>query len=204
MTRPEVPAVIRRSRIIVILRGLLPTACIELAGALADGGIRAIEVTLNSPEATTAIAGIRAAHGERICVGAGTVLDAAGAEAALAAGAAYLICPHTDPALIATYAARGVPVIPGAYTASEAVAAWNADAAAVKLFPADSLSPAHLRALRAPLPHIPFVPTGGIGAANAGAWIAAGAIAVGVGAGLFRDGEPAAAARALVEAVGHD
>lgn len=201
--RPDLPAAIAHGRIIVILRGLPPGACVALAGRLADGGIRAIEVTLNSPDACAAIAGIAVAHGGRICVGAGTVLDAAGAEAALAAGARYLISPHTDQALIAAYAARGIPFLPGAFTPSEAVAAWNAGAAAVKLFPADTLGPAHLRAMRAPLPHIPFVPTGGVSPANASAWLAAGAVALGVGSRLFADGEPAVAARALVEAVAH-
>lgn len=201
MTRPDLPEPIRTARVIVILRGLAPAAVVELGGRLADGGIRAVEVTLNSPDACGAIRALAAAHGSRLCVGAGTVLDREGAETALAAGARYLICPHTDPALVEPLARRGVPVLPGAYTASEAVAAWNAGAAAVKLFPADQLGPGYLKALRAPLDRIPFVPTGGIGPGNARAWLDAGAAALGVGQRLFAEGDPAAAARALLAAM---
>ena len=126
------------------------------------------------------------------------------ASQALDAGARFLVMPHTDVGLVAWAAGRGVPVFPGAMTPSEIVAAWNAGAAGVKVFPAGSLGPGFIREVRGPLSRIPLIPTGGITAENVGAFIAAGAVAVGAGGWLTGSRDPATIrerAAALVAAV---
>ena len=159
--------------------------------ALAEGGVRAFEITLNDPEADAlraieAVARAEATRqggpcGERLAIGAGTVLSVAAAQRAVDAGATFLVMPHTDPEIVAWAAERGVPAFPGAATPTEVLAGWRAGAAAIKVFPASSLGPSFVRELRGPLPDVPLVPTGGVSAENAGAFIAAGALAVGPG-----------------------
>src|SRR5205085_3252039 len=120
-------------------------------------------------------------------VGAGTVRTVDDVEAAVDAGAVYLVSPHTDPALCARAGQLGAAYLPGAFTPTEIVAAWSAGAAAVKLFPARLGGPRYLRDIREPLPDIPIVPTGGVSAENAAEWFAAGAVAVGAGGSLIGD-----------------
>ena len=141
----------------------------------------AVEVAANSARALTGLETLRSLDG--LSVGAGTILSPGSAERCLAAGAEYLVMPHVDEELIAWIVGRGVPALPGAFTATEAVRAWNAGAAAIKLFPgalspAPDLGPAYLSALRGPLADVAFVPTGGISDANAAAFLAEGAVAV--------------------------
>jgi 2-dehydro-3-deoxyphosphogluconate aldolase/(4S)-4-hydroxy-2-oxoglutarate aldolase len=191
--RPAIPDPIVTGRVIAIGRGVSATAAPVVAAALVAGGVAAIEVTLNEPEsdallAIEALAAVADEHG--ILVGAGTVLSAGAARRALDAGARFLVMPVTDPEVVRWCAARGVPSFPGALTPSEIVAAWSAGASAVKLFPAVSVGPGYLGQLRGPLPGIPLVPTGGISAETAGEWMAAGAVALGMGAWLIGDGEP--------------
>lgn len=167
-----------------------------LCDALVAGGIGAFELTLNEPEADAlatlgAAADHVAAGGLPLVVGAGTVLSIGAAQQAMDAGATFLVAPHLDAAVVAWAAARGVPMLPGAATPTEVLAAWRAGAAAVKVFPASVLGPAFLRELRGPFPDIPLQPTGGISVATAGAFIEAGAIAVGIGSWLFADRDPA-------------
>ena len=119
-------------------------------------------------------------------------------------GATFLVMPHTDADLIAWAAERGIPALPGAATPTEVLAAWRAGAAAVKLFPASALGPSFIRELAGPFPDIPVVPTGGVTAESAGSFIAAGAIAVGLGSWLVGDADPAGVtvrARQVVAAV---
>lgn len=122
---------------------------------------------------------------------AGTVMSTGEAADAVAAGATFLVSPHTDPDLVCWAAARGVAVVPGAFTPTEVAAAWNAGATAVKLFPASVGGPALVRELRGPFAHMAFIPSGGITAENAGAFLAAGAVAVGIGGWLTRNADPA-------------
>jgi 2-dehydro-3-deoxyphosphogluconate aldolase/(4S)-4-hydroxy-2-oxoglutarate aldolase len=117
-------------------------------------------------------------------IGAGTVLDREAAKASVAAGAAFLVAPNTDPELIRWAAGEGVPMFPGAMTPSEIVTAWNAGAAAVKVFPASVLGPTFLREVRGPLPQIPLIPTGGVNADTARPLLDAGAVAIGIGSWL--------------------
>ena len=167
-----------------------------LCDALVAGGIGAFELTLNEPEADAlatlgAAADHAAAGGLPLVVGAGTVLSIGAAQRAMDAGATFLVAPHLDAEVVAWAAARGVPMLPGAATPTEVLAAWRAGAAAVKVFPASVLGPAFLREMRGPFPDIPLQPTGGISVETAGAFIQAGAIAVGIGSWLFADRDPA-------------
>jgi 2-dehydro-3-deoxyphosphogluconate aldolase/(4S)-4-hydroxy-2-oxoglutarate aldolase len=181
--RIAVPDALSQTRVVAILRGVDAALTAEVAEALLAGGVRALEVTTNTPGALGTVSRLRVALGNRAVVGIGTVLDVAGARAAIDAGAEFLVCPHTDPAILDEAARRAVVCLPGALTATEVLLAWHAGAAAVKLFPA-TVGPAYLRALRGPLPDIPLVPTGGVTLDNAADWMAAGAFALGLGAAL--------------------
>jgi len=192
--RPAIPPAILAVRVVAIARGLPAALLADVAAALHDGGVRAFEITLDSPDALagiTALAGSPLAGNDALLVGAGTVLTIDEAAAALDAGARFLVMPHTDVRLVAWAAERGVPTFPGAMTPSEIVTAWSAGAAGVKVFPAGSLGPGFVREVRGPLARIPLVPTGGITADNAGAFIAAGAVAVGAGGWLTGSRDPA-------------
>lgn len=191
--RPAIPELIRESRTIAIARHVSAVEAPRIGRALAAGGVLAMELTLNEPEdaALDAIEAL-AQEGEDLgaLVGAGTVLSISAAKRAVDAGARFIVSPHTDTELIAWCALSGVPCFPGALSPTEIVAAWNAGASAVKLFPASALGPGYLRQLAGPLPQVELVPTGGISAATAGEWIAAGAVAVGMGGWLIGDGHP--------------
>jgi 2-dehydro-3-deoxyphosphogluconate aldolase/(4S)-4-hydroxy-2-oxoglutarate aldolase len=126
--------------------------------------------------------------GERLLVGAGTVLSPAGVHQALAAGARFIVAPNTNRTIIALCNQHGVPVIPGAFTPTEVVAAWEAGADLVKVFPVSSVGPRYIRDLRGPLSDIPLVPTGGVTATNTADFIRAGAVAVGAGSDLVDKG----------------
>jgi 2-dehydro-3-deoxyphosphogluconate aldolase/(4S)-4-hydroxy-2-oxoglutarate aldolase len=205
--RAAVPVGLTDGGVVAIARRLDPAAVPSIADALLEGGIRAFELTLNEPEAT-AIAAIdaaaRHAAGSGLAIGAGTVLSIASGQRALDAGATFLVAPHLDLEVVAWAAARNVPMLPGAATPTEVLAAWRAGAAAVKVFPASALGPQFVRELRGPFPDIPLQPTGGITVDNAADYIAAGAIAVGMGSWLFAGGTPesiAERARRAVEVV---
>ena len=124
-------------------------------------------------------------------VGAGTVLSIGAAKRAVDAGARFIVSPHTDTELIAWCARSNVPCFPGALSPSEIHSAWAAGASAVKLFPAAAVGVGYLKQIAGPFPDVAFVPTGGVSASTAGDWIAAGAVAVGMGGWLIGDGEPA-------------
>jgi 2-dehydro-3-deoxyphosphogluconate aldolase/(4S)-4-hydroxy-2-oxoglutarate aldolase len=173
--------------VVAILRGRRAEHLDAVLDVLVEAGIRSLEVTLNTPGALDAIRRAGTRFGREVTVGAGTVRTVAEAEAAVAAGAVYLVSPHTDPALGARIRDLGAEYLPGALTPTEIVAAWAGGAAAVKLFPARVGGPRYLRDIREPLPDIPIVPTGGVSADNAADWFAAGAVAVGAGGWLIGD-----------------
>jgi len=205
--RPAIPGGITEGGVVAIGRHVAAAVAPLVAGALADGGVRAFELTLNAPEADAlraieAVAGIAADLGLEI--GAGTILSIEAAQRAVDAGATFLVMPHLDPDLVAWATARGIPTLPGCATPTEILAAWRVGAAAVKLFPASSAGPGFVRELRGPFPDIPLVPTGGVTLESAPAFIAAGAVAVGMGGWLLGDGAPdgvRARAGAVVTAV---
>jgi 2-dehydro-3-deoxyphosphogluconate aldolase/(4S)-4-hydroxy-2-oxoglutarate aldolase len=184
-SRPTIPAAIREGRAIAILRGVDPQITGAIVDALVEGGITAVEVTLNSKDPFATIEELRRrTDGTPLLIGAGTVLDREAAKSSVSAGAAFLVAPNTDAELIRWAAAQGVPMFPGAMTPSEIVTAWNAGAAAVKVFPASVLGPAFLREVRGPLPRIPLIPTGGVNADTARPLLDAGAVAIGIGSWL--------------------
>ena len=198
MIRPSLPAGLSEGGVVAIARHLGVTAVPAIADALAEGGIRAFELTLNDPQ-DDALRAIQAASrhvggGSPIAIGAGTVLSVEAARRAIDAGATFLVSPHFDPEIVGWAVERGIPMLPGAATPTEVLAAWRAGAAAVKVFPASALGPAFLRELHGPFPDIPLQPTGGITVENAADYIRAGAIAVGMGSWLFAGRTPASIA----------
>jgi 2-dehydro-3-deoxyphosphogluconate aldolase/(4S)-4-hydroxy-2-oxoglutarate aldolase len=184
--RPEVPipALLENSRVVAIMRRTDSSAAVETARALVAGGVRCLEVTFDSPGVLEMIGAINAELSDQVLLGAGTVLDRQAAEAALAAGARFLVSPHCDIDLVRPLAERGVVWLPGAMTPTEILAGWRAGAAAVKVFPAGGLGPAYLKDVLAPLRGIRLMPTGGVNAENAGAFMRAGAFGLGVGSAL--------------------
>ncbi|MDA8352407.1 MAG: bifunctional 4-hydroxy-2-oxoglutarate aldolase/2-dehydro-3-deoxy-phosphogluconate aldolase [Firmicutes bacterium] len=177
---------IREEKIIAILRGVPRNKVGDVARALTEGGVRLIEVTLNTPEAEEAIQDLRALELPGVSVGAGTVMTPEAAERAQTAGAEYLITPHMDPEVIRYGVDHRLPVIAGAFTPTEVAQADRAGAALVKVFPARAAGPSYFKDLKGPLPQVPLVAVGGIDADNAASYIRSGAVAVGVGSSLVR------------------
>ena len=172
--------------LIAVIRAPSAELVPALAEALVAGGIRALEITTSTPDFAAAIRATRLALGERALVGAGTILTADDCAAALAAGAEFVVSPVLRPGLVPLAHRAGCPILLGAYTPTEAQAAHEAGADFVKLFPADTLGPAFIRSLLAPLPHLKLVPTGGVTVANAAEFRRAGCAAVGVGGNLLK------------------
>lgn len=209
MTRHATLDRIAQQRLIMVLRSGSPDDAARAVAAAIAGGVRIVEVTFTVPEAPALIAELRARHGDELLIGAGTVLSAAQAEDAIAAGAEFLVSPGFDARLMGVARSNDVLMVPGTLSPSEVMAALRAGAIAVKLFPAEAVGPRYLRALLAPLPGLAVIPSGGISARNASEWISSGAIAVGIGGALSPAGaiDPAlqdtitAEARRAVEAV---
>jgi 2-dehydro-3-deoxyphosphogalactonate aldolase len=191
---------------LAILRGVKPSDAAAIGSALVEAGVRIIEVPLNSPDAFASIATLQEEFGKDALIGAGTVLDAASVDRLAETGARLLVAPNTDARVIARGVALGLEVMPGFLTPSEALAAIEAGARRLKLFPAFSAGPTFLKAVREVLPaDIAIWAVGGVDAANAADWLAAGAEGVALGGALYRPGmEPAEVgrrARALVAAL---
>ncbi len=185
----ETLARIRATGIVPVVRAPTAEEAIAVSEAIGAGGIDVVEVTMTVPGAVEVIRQLARRLGDAVVVGAGTVLDAATAEACRDAGARFVVSPCFDPATVAWCTGAGVPVMPGALTPTEVVQAWRAGASMVKVFPCSAVGgAAYLRALRAPLPQIELLPTGGVSLANVGEFFQAGASAVGAGADL---GDPA-------------
>ena len=164
---------------------------VEVVRALADGGVTVAEITMTVPNALDVMREVRRELGERVLLGAGTVLDTETARAALLAGAQYIVAPALNVEVIRLCQRYDKLVMPGAFTPTEILTAWEAGADIVKVFPADVLGPAFLKALRAPLPQIRLMPTGGVDLGTAAAFLKAGACCLGVGSQLV---EPRAVA----------
>jgi 2-dehydro-3-deoxyphosphogalactonate aldolase len=175
--------------LVAVLRGVTPAEAVEVAAALYDGGIRCVEVTLNSPQPLASIAAIRDRFDGVLMVGAGTVLRSHEVGEAAAAGAQIIVSPNMDPAVIGAAKTAGLTSLPGVFTPSEAFAALAAGADALKLFPAEALAPAALAALLAVLPPgTSVLPVGGIEPAGMARWRLAGAVGFGIGGSLFKAG----------------
>ena len=186
----EIESAVREGRIIAIIRGFAPDTCLRLAEAYAKGGIRLVEVTFNQkmPETwkdtAVAIRAIKERFAGAVRVGAGTVLVEEQLSMCEQAGGEYMITPNVNCALIRECVRRGLVAMPGALTPSEAVEAWDAGASFVKIFPAGSLGPGYVKAMRAPLSHIPFLAVGGISPDNVADFMRAGCVGAGVGGNL--------------------
>ena len=211
--KEQIVDAVREGRIIAIVRGFAPDVCLRLAEAYAKGGIRLVEVTFvqKSPDTwkdtAAAIGAIRERFGGAMHVGAGTVLNEEQLDMCRDAGGEYMVTPNVSPALIRSCVEKGLVAMPGALTPSEAVVAWDAGASFVKLFPAGSLGPGYVKALCAPLSHIPFLAVGGISPDNVADFMRAGCVGAGVSGALTNKewiaagewGKIADAARRLVE-----
>jgi Entner-Doudoroff aldolase len=185
MTSSEpVVAQIESARVIAILRGDYRERGAEIVGALLQGGLTAVEVTLNSPGAFELIGRLAREFGGRMAVGAGTVLKTDEVRKAFDAGAKFIVSPNRNAAVIQTTKRHGLASVPGCFTPSEIVEALDAGADAAKLFPASCLGPGFVRAMRGPVANVRMVPTGGVTPELARAYRAAGAWAVGVGSEL--------------------
>jgi 2-dehydro-3-deoxyphosphogalactonate aldolase len=192
--------------LVAILRGVQADEVVAIGEALVGAGFTIIEVPLNSPEPLESIARLSRVLGERAVVGAGTVLRVADVAAVEAAGGTIVISPNANLAVIAEAARRGLVALPGIATPTEAFAALEAGAAALKLFPAEASSPAALKAMRAVLPgDARVLPVGGIAPDTMAPWRAAGAAGFGLGSALYKPGMDADAvathARAFISAL---
>jgi len=197
----DLSAQLSQHRLLAIVRGDDPRAALECLRVLADGGVRLAEVSLTGAGALDVIRTAAADLGDRLLLGAGTVLTPGQAREAAAAGAAYVVTPAAGRGVDAALA-DGVPVITGALTPTEIWTAHERGAAAVKLFPASTGGPAYLRALRAPFPEVPLVAVGGVDESAAVAYLEAGAVAVGIGSPLLGDAPAGGDLGALADRVG--
>lgn len=170
--------------IVAVVRSDSGASLAKVVDALAEGGVTAAEITFTVPDAVEVIREVRRSIGDRLILGAGTVLDPETARAALLAGAEYIVAPTVNLEVIRLCRRYDKVVMPGAFTPTEVVAAWEAGADVVKIFPADVGGPAYLKALRGPLPQIRLMPTGGVDLATAEAFLKAGACCLGVGGAL--------------------
>lgn len=178
-------ASLEQARVLAILRRAdIGEVVLELFAQLHAAGVRAVEVTLDRPEAPEALRRLVGHAPPDTIVGAGTVLTTDQVDLVADAGGSFVVCPHVHPRLIERGLARGAPVIPGVSTATEIVTALSAGAEVLKLFPAGPLGIPYLRALLGPFRDAAFVPTGGIAVDEVPAWIEAGAICVGLGGAL--------------------
>jgi 2-dehydro-3-deoxyphosphogluconate aldolase / (4S)-4-hydroxy-2-oxoglutarate aldolase len=177
--------ILETDRLMAILRATQPVDLFASAMALIAGGVRAVEIPMNTPGALAAVTQLRQEVGESAAIGVGTVLSAEDARRAVDAGAQYLVAPVVDGPTIEFASRRMTPMVAGALTPNECFAAHRAGATFVKLFPATAVSPKFLSELLAPLPMLRVIPTGGITTDNAAEWLAAGAVALGVGGSLF-------------------
>ena len=171
--------------IVGILRGFTLGQMTEIVRAAIRGGLRNIEITMNTPDAARQLPeAVTVAEGQ-LNIGAGTVINAELLDQALDAGAAFVVTPTVEPKVIAECVNQKMPVFPGALSPTEVVRAWDLGAMMVKIFPAESVGPNYIRALKAPLPHIKLLPTGGVDLKTLPAFLKAGADGFGIGSPLF-------------------
>jgi 2-dehydro-3-deoxyphosphogluconate aldolase/(4S)-4-hydroxy-2-oxoglutarate aldolase len=185
MNKTEKLNLIRETGVIAIMRAQSPDQLIAAADAIKKGGVRVIEVTMTTPGALDVIAEAAKRYGQEVLFGAGTVLDPETARSAILAGAGFIVAPTLNLEVIALCNRYGIPVMPGCFTPTEMLAAWEAGADMIKLFPADVGGPGLIKALLAPLPQLQIVPVGGVDLNTAAAFVRNGAVALGVGGSLI-------------------
>src|SRR5579862_7415037 len=177
--------------IVAVVRSPDSQQLVEVCRALADGGVSVVEITMTVPDALDVVRQVRKALGDRLLLGAGTILDPETARAALLAGAEYLVSPAVNLDVIRLCQRYDKLVMPGAFTPTEILSAWEAGADIVKVFPAEVLGPVFFKALRGPLPQVRVMPTGGVDLKTAAEFLKAGACCLGIGSQLV---EPRAVA----------
>jgi 2-dehydro-3-deoxyphosphogluconate aldolase/(4S)-4-hydroxy-2-oxoglutarate aldolase len=183
--KSEVLARIREVGLVPVVRAQSAEQAVQAVEAIRAGGVPILEITMTVPGAVSVIEELAGRFADDVLVGAGTVLDAETARTCILAGAAFVVSPAVDGGTIECCRRHGVAVLPGALTPTEVLGAWTAGADMVKVFPAGNLGgPSYIKALKAPLPQVELVPTGGVSLDNAAAFIRAGAAALGVGADL--------------------
>ena len=184
MTKLEQMQRIEACGIVAIIRANSSNELIEAAAAIQTGGVDVIEITMTTPDALQVIGDVAARLGDAVLIGVGSVLDAETARAAMLAGAEFVVSPVTKPDVIEICNRYGKVVIPGAFTPTEILSAWETGADYVKVFPSSGVGSSYIKDIKAPLPQIPLIPTGGINADNAAEFIKAGAAALGIGSAL--------------------
>lgn len=184
MTKLEQMQRIETSGIVAIIRANSSNELIKTAEAIKNGGVDVIEITMTTPGALGVITEVSDHLGDEVLIGVGSVLDAETARVAMLAGAEFVVCPVTKNDVIDTCNRYGKVVIPGAFTPTEILYAWESGADYVKVFPSSGVGPSYIKDIKAPLPQIPLIPTGGISIENAADFIKAGSAALGVGSAL--------------------
>lgn len=185
MQRSDLTSAIERAGVVAVIRIKEPAKLQAVVDAISEGGVTALEVTMTVPGAVELIRDLAPKMPAGFILGAGTVLDADTVAKVVDAGARYVVSPVFRRSVIAACHERGVPAMPGCFTPTEILDAWEAGADIVKVFPATALGPGYIKDVRAPLPQVKLMPTGGVTIDNAGDWIRAGAAAVGVGTALL-------------------
>jgi 2-dehydro-3-deoxyphosphogluconate aldolase/(4S)-4-hydroxy-2-oxoglutarate aldolase len=184
MTKEQIIERILNPGVVAIIRADNSEQLIDASRALIDGGISGIEVTMTTPNALKVIADVCRVFGDKALVGVGSVLDPKTAQAAIEAGAKYVVTPVLKPEVIAYCKSVNTTILSGSYTPTEAQTGYELGADFTKIFPADGLGPKYISAIRGPLPHLKIVPTGGVDVNTAGEFIKAGCVAVAAGSTL--------------------
>jgi 2-dehydro-3-deoxyphosphogluconate aldolase/(4S)-4-hydroxy-2-oxoglutarate aldolase len=184
MEKKETLETLKKLGLVAVIRGPSPELTVDMVSALVAGGVRGIEITYTTPNAAEVVRTLDRKFGAEILLGMGTLVEPAQAAEAAAAGARFLVSPVCEPELAKAMVATGLPVMIGALTPSEVLAAYRMGSDVVKIFPGSLVGPAYIKALRGPFPHIPFMPTGGVSVSNIAEWFAAGVFGVGAGSEL--------------------
>ena len=185
MNREEIVAKITELKAVAVIRMEDPSKLIKVAEAIHAGGVKAIEITMTVPNAIEMIALASKEIGDKVLIGVGSILTPEMAQKAIDAGAQYVVSPIFKKEIIEKSHQNNIPAMPGTFTPTEAQLAYEAGADIIKLFPADVLGMAFIKGIKAPMPHLKVMPTGGVTLTNAGEWLQAGACAVGVGSALI-------------------
>ena len=184
MSRSETLSRLKELVIAAVVRADDTDKALAAVQACYDGGVKIIEITFTVPEPIKTLEAVDEKFGDSVLLGAGTVLGVDNAAAAIDAGAKFIVSPVTEPCVIELCNEKDVPVMPGALTPTEIYSAWRAGADVVKVFPASLFGPKYFKALKAPLPQVPIMPTGGVSTATVADWLAAGAEVLPVGGAL--------------------
>ncbi|MFD6442204.1 bifunctional 4-hydroxy-2-oxoglutarate aldolase/2-dehydro-3-deoxy-phosphogluconate aldolase [Peribacillus sp. NPDC060186] len=176
---------LKQGKLVAVIRGARPDQIVPIARALKEGGIRTLEITVETPKVCRLIEKVKEEFGDDIIVGAGTVLDSETARTVIMAGAEFIFSPTVNIETIKMAKRYGIISIPGALTPTEILTAYEHGADVIKVFPADTLGVGYFKNLKGPLPHIPLMPTGGVNLDNLAYFFEAGAVAAGLGGSLI-------------------